>query len=467
LKSLSYHTGFWLLSIAVVFIFCIPALVQHGMFLDGVTYAAISKNLANGIGTSWQPQYTATFNQEFYGHPPVFFILQSLFFKLLGNHFMVERLFSFGMLLLSGYALVLLWRTVTKPNNLHQYAWLPLILWITIPQVAWTYTNNMLEMMVSACSIFSIYFLYRSTHSKALLNIGLGTLCMWIAYGVKGPVGLFPLSFFIFHYLVFKRYSLRVTLGKTGLILVVFSLLFALLFVIQPQSLQAFSKYHNIQVISALQGTNEITASWYGALLPQLLGALAPLLILCFVVFIWQRRNYKAKGLSHSGSQVIVFFVLLGLAGSLPLMITLKQRLFYAVPSFSLFAFAAALYVVVYITNIPVLISKIAGYLALCIISVSLLCAIQSYNSYAKDEQLLNDIQALMKYVPPHTIVKCDTELAHNWKVIAYLQRYASISISDTVIESRYELSSNASKHLQAIHTTHIAFDSFVFFQKK
>ena len=129
------------------------------MFLDGVTYAAISKNLANGIGTLWQPQYTATFNQEFYGLPPVFFIIQSLFFKLLGNHFMVERLFSFGMLLLSGYALVLLWRTVTKPINLHQYAWLPLILWITIPQVAWTYTNNMLETMVE-CLFFVLFISY-------------------------------------------------------------------------------------------------------------------------------------------------------------------------------------------------------------------------------------------------------------------------------------------------------------------
>lgn len=46
------------------------------MFVDGVTYAAIARNLAQGNGSFWSPFYTATLYPQFFEHPPLGFALQ-------------------------------------------------------------------------------------------------------------------------------------------------------------------------------------------------------------------------------------------------------------------------------------------------------------------------------------------------------------------------------------------------------
>ena len=38
----------------------VPRLVQRGMFVDGVTYSSMARNLAEGRGHFWAPYYTAT-----------------------------------------------------------------------------------------------------------------------------------------------------------------------------------------------------------------------------------------------------------------------------------------------------------------------------------------------------------------------------------------------------------------------
>ena len=39
--------------------------------MDGLMYSAISKNLANGIGTFWNPYLSETLFPEFHEHPPL------------------------------------------------------------------------------------------------------------------------------------------------------------------------------------------------------------------------------------------------------------------------------------------------------------------------------------------------------------------------------------------------------------
>ena len=49
----------------------LPRLAHRGMFLDGVTYASIARNLAEGRGRFWAPHYTATIYPAFHEHPPL------------------------------------------------------------------------------------------------------------------------------------------------------------------------------------------------------------------------------------------------------------------------------------------------------------------------------------------------------------------------------------------------------------
>ena len=73
----------------------VPRLAHRGMFVDGVTYASIARNLAAGRGSFWSPSYTATIYPQFHEHPPLGFWLQSLWFRALGDHLFVERLYAF------------------------------------------------------------------------------------------------------------------------------------------------------------------------------------------------------------------------------------------------------------------------------------------------------------------------------------------------------------------------------------
>jgi 4-amino-4-deoxy-L-arabinose transferase-like glycosyltransferase len=65
--------------------------IQEGMFFDGVTYAAISRNLAIGKGTFWDVYFRG--NWRFSEHPPLMFGIQALFFKTLGDHYLTERFY--------------------------------------------------------------------------------------------------------------------------------------------------------------------------------------------------------------------------------------------------------------------------------------------------------------------------------------------------------------------------------------
>jgi 4-amino-4-deoxy-L-arabinose transferase-like glycosyltransferase len=90
---------FWLLTInAIVWLILLP-LYQDGMFMDGVQYAAVARNLAKGIGSFWFPvfsdNYVAGLN-SFHEHPPLVYYLQSFFFKIFAMyHSLSFLLFNF------------------------------------------------------------------------------------------------------------------------------------------------------------------------------------------------------------------------------------------------------------------------------------------------------------------------------------------------------------------------------------
>ena len=72
---------------SVGMLFIGPNLISEGMFIDGVTYASISKNLANGLGDFWHLHYTQTLYNQFFEHPPLAFGMQASFFKLFGENY--------------------------------------------------------------------------------------------------------------------------------------------------------------------------------------------------------------------------------------------------------------------------------------------------------------------------------------------------------------------------------------------
>ncbi|MGQ3014586.1 MAG: hypothetical protein ACT6QS_12830, partial [Flavobacteriales bacterium] len=57
----------------------LPFLVTEGLFLDGLVYATVARNMAQGSGTFFIPLFEANMHVPFFEHPPLVFWLESLF----------------------------------------------------------------------------------------------------------------------------------------------------------------------------------------------------------------------------------------------------------------------------------------------------------------------------------------------------------------------------------------------------
>ena len=92
------NATYWrLLAATCMVALTVPRLWQRGMFVDGMTYAVVARNMALGIGSIWAPSLSDTIYARFFEQPPLGMALQAIAFALVGDHFAVERVFSLLM----------------------------------------------------------------------------------------------------------------------------------------------------------------------------------------------------------------------------------------------------------------------------------------------------------------------------------------------------------------------------------
>src|SRR5919112_6909966 len=95
---------------AVMAALILPRIAQRGMFLDGVTYAVIARNMAAGAGSLWRPYFSDTLYPVFFEQPPLGLAFQSLAFRALGDHLFVERAFSVLIFAITALLVTAIWR---------------------------------------------------------------------------------------------------------------------------------------------------------------------------------------------------------------------------------------------------------------------------------------------------------------------------------------------------------------------
>ena len=129
------------LALAVYCLLVLPRMLTHGMFVDGLTYASIARNMAENYGSFWRPYYTATVYPTFYEHPPLGFWLQSWMYRLCGDVVYLEALWGFvaGALILLGLGQV--WRYNKPQNSTLAGSWFPILLFVIIPMTSWILSN--------------------------------------------------------------------------------------------------------------------------------------------------------------------------------------------------------------------------------------------------------------------------------------------------------------------------------------
>ena len=436
------HSTVWRLVLAFGFVVLFPTLFLRGMSVDGVTFATISRNLAVGDGDFWHPVYTGTLHHEFHEHPPLAFFLESLLFRILGDQWWVERLYSLLTVLPTVAILVLIWRRILERTPaLAAYSWLPIGLWVLMPGWAWIYRNNFLENTLGIFTALTIYAALRaldtSRWSTAWTVLAAGSIVAAVLS--KGPVGLFPVVTPVVAWMTMRSTSLRKTLiVETTLLVFLAAALVLLLSQAEPRAF--LITYFEQQVVNSLQGRREVIDSQLSQLyllreIPHHL--LFPGAAAAGLVLLARKRTESSPATGLRGPAM--FCWLTAISASMPIMISPKQSAYYAAASWPFYTMAIALWCLPATSTLIARWSEKArfaralGTLRWASAGAIVACIALSplwFGRAVRDRELMADVNRIAEHVGPHNRVSIAPELWDQWSLHAYLYRFHYISIS-------------------------------------
>ena len=440
---------FQILTAAIFFAVLLPLLVQDGMFMDGMLYTSVSHNLANGIGTFWEPIFSTTWQKNgihtFHEHPPLVFGIQALFFKIFGSSIYVERFYSLLTAILTAFMIHKTWELIVdKKSQLAKMSWLPILLWITIPVCFWSYQNNMQENTMGLFSSIAIYFGIRFSKNDAtqwseLLLCG---IFIFFAAFSKGVPGLFPLACIGIYWITHFNFSIIKMIGSTLILILIPTLLFVLLYFTNEAAAKGFDFYFNMRLMGRVEAAHTVDSRFY--IVGRLASELLVMIILGSIILI-SRYLKKEKQTSDNWSAALCM-ILIGISAALPMMLTMVQKGFYLVPSFPYFAIGFSILIAptllqyiskIEITNRSFKIFKTATYLLL--ISVFLFTTTQ-FGKRKKDNILLDDVYRIGQIIPPHSTISIEKDIWRNWALQTNLIRHFFISVDKTDMDHEFLL---------------------------
>lgn len=427
-----------MIAFCVIIILTLPSLIQDGMFMDAMLYSSVAHNQAQGIGSFWFPRYSIHSAQgisTYHDQPPLGVWIQALFFRFLGDSMYVERFYVLLTLCITLVFIYLFWKEVYKEDaHLRKLGWLPMILWITIPVCFWSYSNNMMENTMGVFTSAAAFLLYRSCHRNkswffsAFISgifVFMGTMC-------KGFPGFFPVALPFLYWLTVRKNNFLMISYQTAVVVLVPLTIYLVLFLI-PESRESLTLYLYQNAFLRIKEIPTVDNRFY-TLLRLFLELIPPLIIVTVVLFINKvnrsRNNYVKQ------FREFLFFIIFGLSGSLPLMITLVQKGYYLVPAFPYFAIGFSILISPVIqTWIDRIDVQNLKYKIFLLLSFSLLIGVIGYTSMQKgkigrDKELIHDVYLIGKVVPDHTTISIAGEWWEERRIQSYLIRYFNITLN-------------------------------------
>lgn len=438
LKS-SKHLPFWLLTLAVFIGLPGFTLIQDGMFMDAMLYTSVAHNEAHGIGSFWFPQFSKlnlalSDVNSFHEQPPLAFGIESVFFRIFGDSMYVERFYVFFCACLTAYFIHYLWKLIFKNRpDLQKFSWLPIFLWITIPTIFWAASNNVNENTMGLFIIGAVIFCYRAfvDENGHLWKIALAGLMIFLATLAKGFPGFFPLCVPFVYWLSTRKISFKRAVLYSLILLAVPLVIYTILFQIQVShdSLSVYLFKRAFVRISSAPTTDNRFHS-LSCLLQDLLPMLGIVVVL-FAIARWKKVKYEWL----VSPRMVVFFVLVGLAGSAPLMLTMVQKAFYLTPCFPYFAIAGAaliLPLLIYFyksLNVDLPLFKIFRGVSAMLLVIAIGIVVFMKGKAGRDQALLHDVKIVSTLIPQHGDVEISNQAFNlDWEVQCYLMRYYYIS---------------------------------------
>jgi 4-amino-4-deoxy-L-arabinose transferase-like glycosyltransferase len=422
-------TYFYILIAGIFLIIISPALLSEGMFMDGMMYANLSKNLAMGLGTFWQPHMTETMSPVYINHPPLAFGLESLFFRVLGNSRFVERIYSLTAIILTGLVIAGIWKSLKGKSST---GWLPLFFWIIIPSVTWATVNNMLENTMGVFIALSVLFYLKSIEKNRILFIIFSGLMLSFGFLTKGFVTFFPLSFPFFYWLFNRKNSFGTAITDSVIMVASAVIPLALLYSLVPIAWEILPKY--LAVTFNLIGNAVSKDSRFFIVYRLIMDLLPGLIVILLFLFISIRKKLPLK-MAVSNLNLAGSFFCLGLSGVLPIMISRVQSGYYLLTSLPFFAISLALLIYPFVeTFIEKINFQSAGYkrfkaIAIVLFSSGLISCAYFSGHINREKNKISDMKAIISRIPENTTISILPEMRYDWSLHAYYGRYKNISL--------------------------------------
>ena len=426
------------IAIAGIFMLIIcQSWLSDGMFMDGTIYAVISRNLAIGSGSFWQPHFSDTLFPVFMEHPPLAFGLEGVFFMIFGDSRFVERFYSLLTIPITAIVLVSIWKQLQKNSST---GWLPVLFWILMPTVSWASVNNMLENTLVIFLCLSVLFYLKSLKKNRIVFICTAGLMLSLGFLTKGFVAFAPLAFPFFIWFCLRNNKFLSMVSDT-LLMLFSSLLPLVLLFFMPGSREYLPTYIEMAFSKITEG---VTASSRFYIIYRLLLELLPSLgiIMVFMFFYW--KNKLSYNNITSGLRPGAAFFSLGLAGVLPILLTMDQSAYFLLTSFPFFAVALGLLVNPFVENVLKRIDynsrgytffKYFGILAL---SVSIILSVYFSGVTNRDKNKLLDMRVIIGHLKENSTINILPLMDNDWSLYSYYERYKKVSL-DPDLKNRHE----------------------------
>jgi 4-amino-4-deoxy-L-arabinose transferase-like glycosyltransferase len=438
---------FWLLTLSFILLLVISQLVQDGIFNDGVLYISVSKNLAEGLGTFWDPHFNKVW-PVFREQPPLYFGLLAIFFKIFGTGMYTERIFCFTCMLLTAFFINKIWKKVMLRNNpnMVQQGWFPILLWISVPVCFWAYSNHVEETVMALFATIAVYYLYQFCFLKQgnLIYLILGGVFIFLSSLTKGIQGVFPVTAVFFYWLVSRKISFKQNIIYSVVLIGIPALIYGLLILFNHHVYDALKEYLQNRLGKTFQTTVNDTTDYHLEIVVRLFTELIPMFLIMGLIVLLSWKMNTANAAKKELNQTSFWFLLIGLSGTLPLAVTLEQRGFYMVTAFPVFALSVACFLsnrISFLTdkiNVTGKSFNIFKIISIIVLVGSLLFTVLQIGKTKRDEEMLPDIYAIGKIVPYGEVISIPSAISYEWGLSEYFSRNFYITLDAGTNQQNY-----------------------------
>lgn len=439
-------TILWLLVAVAVCLKIMPDIVRQSFFFDGLIYTSIARNLAEGTGTVWAPQFSKALFPVFAEHPPLMMWLQSLLFHVFGDTIMVDKCFSLATFGISLGIVALIWGRLSGSNSpMRRSLPLALVLTVVAGRFSWAFANGMLENLLivfTSLAVLLVVIAYDDRHSGRAIRrmsfMALAGLATALALMTKGPVGLFPLATPGLYWLCFRRPRLADAIVDTLLLIAVVAMVFCFLWSFEgPRG--TIERYVSIQLLTSLSGERGHAGGGLSALRTFIRVLAYPLVIALVISAIgfFSRGAASANTGRREAVRSALFLAAVGCSASLPLFVSPRVSGFYFNPSLPYFSGALAM------ACAPILLRLLeecseralrwAQSVLAAVLALSCLYVAMEIRRPGDDAEVIDSAGKIAKELCDgnkcNDVISTCGSVGQDWRLHGYLERYYKIAL--------------------------------------